>query len=135
MLRLVLGIFMVLHGIVYLLYLGQSVRRFELSPGMVWPDGSWSLGRVFGQDATRVVAGIACGVAAIGFAAGGIGILATQDWWRTVVVAAAVFGAILAVVFWDGKLRELPNQGAVGLLINLVILAALLVFNWPPAVF
>jgi hypothetical protein len=135
MLRLVLGVFMILHAVVYLLYFGQSARFFELQPGLAWPDGAWSFSRLMGQAAVRNLASIACVVAAIGFATGGLGILATQDWWRTVVVASAVFGVVLAVLFWDGTSRQLPNQGAVGLLINLIILAALLVFNWPPVGF
>jgi hypothetical protein len=39
---LVLGLFLILHGLVHLLYLGQSARLFELRSGMVWPDHSWA---------------------------------------------------------------------------------------------
>ena len=35
--RFVFGVFIVLHGLVHLLYFGQSARYFELKPGMVWP--------------------------------------------------------------------------------------------------
>ena len=38
--RIVLGIFMVLHGLVHLLYFGHGLRFFEL-PDLAWPDGSW----------------------------------------------------------------------------------------------
>jgi len=37
MLTIILGIFCILHGLVHLLYAGQSRRLFELRPGMVWP--------------------------------------------------------------------------------------------------
>ncbi len=37
MLRFIAGAFIVLHGLVHLLYAGQSRRLFELRPGMVWP--------------------------------------------------------------------------------------------------
>ena len=86
---------MVAHGLVYLLYLGQSARFFELQPGMIWPDGSWSLARIAGSGTIRAVANVACVVAAIGFATGGLGILASQAWWRTVIAAAAVFASVL----------------------------------------
>jgi len=33
----ILGIFFILHGLVHLLYAGQSLRLFELRPGMTWP--------------------------------------------------------------------------------------------------
>ena len=42
MFRIIFGIFIILHGLVHLLYFGQSTRYFELQPGMVWPDGAWA---------------------------------------------------------------------------------------------
>jgi hypothetical protein len=39
MLRLAFSVFIVLHGLVYLLYFGQSRKFFELQPGLLWPDG------------------------------------------------------------------------------------------------
>jgi hypothetical protein len=38
--RIVFGILLLIHGLIHLLYSGQSARRFELQPGMVWPDGA-----------------------------------------------------------------------------------------------
>jgi hypothetical protein len=46
--RFRLGIFLVLHGLVHLLYFGQSARYFELKPGMTWPDGAWAFSRLLG---------------------------------------------------------------------------------------
>ena len=86
MLKLIIGIFMVLHGLVHLLCAGHSRRLFEFKPGMVWPDGSWAFAKLLGDEATRLLASISCVLAAIGFVAGGAGILAGQDWWHPVVV-------------------------------------------------
>ena len=66
MLRFVIGVFMVLHGLVHMLYFGQSARLFELQPGMVWPDGAWTFSKLLGDAATRHLANIACVLAAIG---------------------------------------------------------------------
>jgi hypothetical protein len=35
MLRFIIGVFIVLHGLVHLLYFGHSRRLFELQPGML----------------------------------------------------------------------------------------------------
>jgi hypothetical protein len=43
MVRILFGVFVLLHGLVHLLYLGQSARYFELQPGLAWPDGSWAI--------------------------------------------------------------------------------------------
>lgn len=131
MLQFVIGVFMVLHGLVHLLYFGQSARRFELKPGMVWPDGSWAFSRLLGDEATRNLASIFLILAAIGFVAGGAGILASQAWWRPVVVGAAALSSVVYILFWNGRLQNLDGQGGVGILINLAILLAVLVLRWP----
>ena len=50
MLAIIMGIFFVLHGLVHLLYAGQSRRLFELRPKMVWPDGSWAFSQLLGDE-------------------------------------------------------------------------------------
>lgn len=129
--NIALGIFMVLHGLVHLLYFGQSGRYFELQEGMVWPDGSWVFSRLLSDESTRALAGIACVIAAIGFVAGGIGLFAEQEWWRPVIITVAVFSIIFYVLFWDGTMQHMDDQGWVGILINATILVAVLVIKWP----
>ena len=131
MLQFILGVFMMLHGLVHLLYFGQSARRFELRPGMAWPDGSWAFSKLLGEKATRALASIACALAAAGFVAGGVGILASQAWWRPVIVTSAAFSAALYIMFWDGKVQMLDAKGGIGLLIDLAILIVVLVLQWP----
>lgn len=131
MARILFGVFFVLHGLVHLLYFGQSARYFELQPGMVWPDGSWAFSRFVGNATTRNLASIFLILAAIGFVAGGAGIFLKQGWWRPVVVSAAAFSTVIYLLFWDGVIQSLDNKGGVGILINLTILAALLIFRWP----
>ena len=131
MLRFIIGVFIVLHGLVHLLYFGQSWRLFELQPGMVWPEGSWAFSKFLGDKATRLLASICCVLAAIGFMAGGIGILLMQPWWRPVVVGSAAISAIIFILFWDGKIQKLHDKGAIGLLINIAILVAVLILRWP----
>jgi hypothetical protein len=131
MLRLIIGVFFVLHGLVHLLYFGQSQRLFELQAGLTWPDSSWAFSRLLGNEATRLLASIACALAAVGLAAAGIGLLLENAWWRTVVLGAATFSSAIFALFWNGKTQRLPDQGWIGVLINLAILIGLLVLRWP----
>lgn len=131
MLRFIVGVFIVLHGLVHLLYFGQSRRLFELQSGMAWPDGSWAFSKLLGDEATRWLAGIACILAALGFVAGGIAILSRQSWWQPVVAGSAAFSAAIFVFFWDGDLQKLHDKGAIAILINLAILVAVLILRWP----
>lgn len=131
MFKFIIGMFIVLHGLVYLVYVGQSLRLFELRPGMVWPDGSWAFSKLLGSQATRWLAAICYVLAAAGFAVGGLEILLGQAWWRPIVVASAAFSSLIIVLFWNGKLKKLNDQGLYGLLINAAILVAVFVFRWP----
>ena len=130
--RFIFGVFIMLHGLVHLLYAGQSARRFELKPGMVWPTGSWAFSRLVGDEATRNLASISLVLAAIGFVAGGIGILVGQAWWRPVVVGAAAWSAVVYSLCWNGRGQNLDSQGGIGLLIDIAILVAVLILQWPP---
>lgn len=131
MVRILFGVFIVLHGLVHMLYFGQSARYFELQPGMVWPDGSWAFSRLLGDAAARSLASVLLMLAAIGLVASGIGILASQSWWRPVIVGSTIFSSVIFILFWDGVAQHLDNKGAIGILINVAILAALLIFHWP----
>ena len=135
MMRVVAGVFLVLHAFVHLLYLGQSARRFELVPGMTWPDGSWIFSKLLGDNRTRTLANLFCILAAAGFVIGAAGIFFGQSWWRTAVVVSGGFSVVLYLLFWNGRMQRLDGQGAVGILIDVAILAAVLVFRWPKFTF
>lgn len=131
MVRILFGIFMVAHGMVHLLYFGQGRRLFELGAGMVWPDGNWAFTRLLGVEPSRMLASIICAVAALLFAAGGVGLIARQDWWQLFIIGAAVLSTLIFILFWNGQMQHLSEQGIVAILINGAILLAILVFKWP----
>jgi len=124
MLRFIIAVFIVLHGLVHLLYFGQSRRLFELQPGMVWPEGSWAFSKRLGDKGTRLLASVSCILAAVG-----AGILVRQAWWRPLVVVVAVFSAVIFILFWDGKPQKLDAKGGIALLINTAILFAALLLQ------
>jgi hypothetical protein len=128
---IILGVFLILHGLVHLLYAGQSCRLFELRPDMVWPDGSWLFSRFLGDGITRTPASILLALAALGFVSGGLGLFIRQEWWRPVAMGSAMFSAAIFLLFWDGKFQALADKGGVGILIDLAILVAVLLLKWP----
>ncbi len=127
------GVFVVVHGLVHLLYLGQSARFFELKPGMVWPDGSWIFSSLVGDESTRNLASIALIIAAICLVASGIGIIMNLAAWRPLIVGAAVFSSVIYALLWTGTTQNLDGQGAVGIHIDVAILGVVLILRWFPA--
>lgn len=130
MFTIIFGIFLILHGLVHLLYFGQSYRYFELKPGMLWPDGAWTFSKLLGDETTRTIAGILLVLAALGFIAGGIGTLAKISWWRPLVTSTAVFSSAIFILFWDGTFQNLDGKGFIGVLINAAVLAIVMIFRW-----
>ncbi len=131
LIRIIFGVFMVLHGLVHLLYFGQSARYFELQDGLTWPDGAWVFSKFLDSGTIRIAACILLILAAVGFVAGGGGIFLKQSWWRPLILGVAVFSSVLFILFWDGTFQRMDDQGWVGILINGAILIAVVVFRWP----
>ncbi len=131
MVRAIVAVFLGLHGLVHLLYLGQSAGLFELRPGLTWPTGSWLLSKLLVDRTVRIVADAFCVLAALGFAVAAVGLAFDQSWWRPVVAAAAILSALLYILFWNGQFQRLDQQGAIALFINAAILVVALVLRWP----
>ena len=131
MARTIAVVFLVLHGLVHLLYLGQAAKVFELQPGLSWPAGSWLFSKALGEGGTRALAGILCALTALGFVISAAGLLLDQTWWRSAVVGTVAVSVVLYIMFWNGRLERLDQQGAVGILLDAAILAIVLIFRWP----
>ena len=120
--RLLLVIVVSAHGLGHILFLapllgiadwGQTTRSWLLGDGWV-AKGAGSLIWL---------------VAIVGFTAVAIGLYRMTEWWRTVAVVAAAVSTLGLLLFWAN-----PTSSPVisALLFNLLVLAALLIFNWPP---
>ncbi len=128
---ILLGIFLIFHGLVHLLYAGQSWRLFVLRSGMLWPDGSWLFSVLLGDGPTRYLASISLALAALGFGVGGLGLFFGQAWWRQATVGATILSAAIFLLLWNGKFQAMDEQGGVGLFINLAILGIVFLLKWP----
>jgi hypothetical protein len=129
MLRSLIGVFIVLHGLVHMWYITLSQGLVAFKPEMGWTGNSWVFTNLIGGAATRSLASVLYILATLGFIAGGIGIFVQQTWWRPVLMGSAVFSAAIILLFWDGNTQMLVQKGFLGLLINLAILVILFVFQ------
>ena len=110
MVRYALAVFVVLHGLVHLLYFGQSARLLELQAGMDWPDHSWALSQLASSGAIRGLASAVCLLAAAGFVAAGVGVFADVGWWRGALGGAAALSTAAWILLWDASPVNLSGQ-------------------------
>ncbi len=131
MLKIVTGLVFILHGLVHILYFGQSAHFFELKEGFKWPKNSWAFSHIFSKKAVRIIACNFCILSALGFVAGGIALFAENTNWYDLIIGSAVFSSILFILFWDGQFDHFDNKGGIGVLINAAIFVLLVFMHWP----
>ena len=117
-----IGIFYILHGLVHLLYMGHSLNCFELEKGFIWPDNSKFLSNIFSLQTKKLITSVLCVISAISFVASGICVLIGYSWHNREIIVAVTTSTILFIAFWDGSMNKLHTQGAIAILINMVIL-------------
>lgn len=128
--NILIGIFVLLHGLVHMWYVTLTQGWVEFQANMGWTGKSWLLSNFLGDNIIRIVGTIFYGLSTIFFLVAGIGLLAKQDWPRSWMIAASVISSITIVVFWDGNSGMPVEKGLLGLLINLGILLAIFIFGW-----
>jgi hypothetical protein len=121
--HILFGVFIVLHGLIHLVYAGHSVRLWEAKPGMDWPNESWAFSRRLGNSSTRRLAAVTMLLVAGAFGTGGVGTISSQPWSRPLVVGAAGLSALAYCLLWNGRRQNLAGQGLVGIVISVAILA------------
>ncbi len=124
--RIAAGAFIIFHGLVHAMYVGQALGWFELRVGMAWPVGARLLPTGISDDGLRALAAISIGITSVALVVGGVGILLGAGWGGWVAITAAVLLSLLHFLLWDGDMRTSPDQGLYGVVINIVIVVWIL---------
>lgn len=128
MVRLLFGLFIVLHGLVHLWYVVLSQRLVDFQPEMGWSGESWLLSNSLEALTRRSLASVLYALASLTFVVSGIGVFSNAAWQAPALAISAVFSSATILLFWDGRPDMLVQKGAIGLLINGLILFGLLLF-------
>jgi hypothetical protein len=127
--RVFLGIFLILHGMVYAMYVGQALQWFELKPGMQWPTGAWAFSSQMSDSGLRTLAATSVGLASLALMVGGTGMLFGAGWADWVAIGGAVLASVATILLWSGKWAEVADHGGIGVLINVAAIVAILVLR------
>ena len=125
MLRIFLGIFLALHGLVHLWYFTLSQGLVEFKPEMGWSGRSWLFSPVLGGATVRSLGSLLYAVATVAFVVGSLAFIARAGWAQALLAGAALLSSLVIVLFWEGGLHMWAQKGLLGLLINVVLLLAL----------
>jgi hypothetical protein len=132
MLKIVLGIFIIAHGLVHAgLAAAPNPADPVAKPGAFFtaPERSWLLPKLGLSASTVQMIGIILVVlSTLGFVLAGLGIFGVAGLsvvWRSVAIISALISSLLLLLFWHPWLP-------VGVLINIATLVALLWAKWPP---
>ena len=126
MLQILIGIFIILHGLVHLWYVTLCLGLVEFQSAMGWTGQSWILSSFISNEATHSVASVFYILATLPFLASGIGIIMRLTWWQPMLLGSAIFSSFVIILFWDGQPQQLVEKGLLGLVINIVIVGAVL---------
>ena len=121
------GLFIVLHGLVHLWYVVLSQKLVAFQPAMGWNGRSWLLTNLIGDSPTRSLASLLLILATLGLVLSGIGVMTRGEWWRPVLMGAAILSSVTLIMVWDGSPDLIVQKGLIGLVINVAILIALAV--------
>lgn len=126
MLKLFVGIFVILHGLVHLWYFALSQRLVEFKPEMGWSGESWLFKHFMGESAIRSLATVFFILIAALFVISGVGFLLNTGWWRLIIITSSILSLLVLLIFWDGNINQLVEKGLIGFLVNIAILVIIL---------
>ncbi len=124
--RYVIAAVVAAHGLVYL-----NAARGVLPVFEGWKGRAWLLGDAITGDSLKRLCQGMWAVAGIGVIATGVALafaFSAQAVWRPLAIVASTVAILSFLVFWDGQVRRLFEQGVIGVVLSLLILLGALAF-------
>ena len=98
--QIVIGVFLIAHGLVHLVYASPQPDVPGAKPWSFLTQ-RWLATRAGLDQAMVFKLGIALiSLVIIGFTVSGIGLLFSQEWWRVAAISSSVVSLILLALFW-----------------------------------
>jgi hypothetical protein len=125
-LRYLIAFIVGVHGFIY-------VRIGPVAAVTVkgWRGSSWLLGGAVtnGRLKTLVVAlHIVAGIATLACAVAIMFTSSAPGWWRPLAIGGATIGIAAFAVFWDGQTQLLVEEGAIGVVVSMILLMTAMAF-------
>ena len=123
----IVGIFLILHGLVHLLYVALT-QNWIIDSDIVWNEESKLLSRFISDSELSILGLIAYAIAIISIIVSGAGLMIGAGWWKYLLTISAIYSSTMFLLFWDGQLRHLPDKGFIGIAINIGLIIFVIVY-------
>ncbi|MEX1071639.1 MAG: hypothetical protein WEC37_03345 [Anaerolineales bacterium] len=132
MLYWVFTIFVLLHGLVHMVYTAMARNWIPAPQGQEnWTGSSWLLAGQLGEQGTRNVGVVGFTLVTVLFGITAIGMMLRSPWATAWLAGSAILSSIFLLLMWDGKFQSLTEKGFIGLAINVALLILLFAFQFP----
>lgn len=122
MLKAILSIVIILHGLVHIWYLLLLSKVVKFIPEMGWSGESWLVSGSSEVIWIRYTGIILYSLTCFLFVSSGISLLSNSSMTQNVLNISAILSSILIIFFFDGHFDMLIQKGLVGLIINVTII-------------
>ena len=122
MMHILSGIFLFLHGLVHFWYVTLSMGWVTFQEDMGWTGRSWLLTGALSEDSLSILAAAGYSISAVLFAGVGVMMFLNQDLAKSWMLVPAAVSSMMILVFWDGSPLMAVQKGALGLLINILVI-------------
>jgi hypothetical protein len=117
--------------LVFLIYPAMAQGWMPRRGGTDFTGRSWLLGNALGGPGTRTLGSYLFTGVVLLFVIAFVGMAFRQDWSTGWLYGALVLSSLGLLVMWDGHLARLPDQGLIGLLINIGLAVLMIYFGFP----
>jgi hypothetical protein len=129
MLKLVIALVLLAHGIGHILGLLQVFKVATVNPA--WTGGSWILDGFVGTSVSQLVGSVLWLVALVGFAATAAVVLGwLPDQWFVALALGSSIASLAGLALFPNAFPTTSTIGA--FVIDVLVLAATLVYRWRP---
>ena len=129
MLHILFGILLIIHGLVFFMFL-IYVKLPEEEGYFGWSRKSWLLDRFLVEKIVKIVGIVLWVLVMVGFVVSGIVILSKNESWRIIDIIVSFFSLFTFALFWN-ELKPKPKYFILGPIIAFINIITLLIDKWP----
>lgn len=122
MLKTILSIAIVLHGLVHIWYVLLLSKVVKFQPDMGWTGASWLFPAADESPAIRYTGITMYALVTLLFVTSGISLMTGNSLTSKLLVLSAILSSVLILFFFDGLFNMVVQKGLVGLIFNLMII-------------